>query len=187
MRFDADSFGGPGFVTRARLRGPCKRSRLIVGRIVANDGIDDIDARLVGIGLPVVHPLALGPRIRAKEDDLLIAEGLLDLVPHRLELVILKLLGTHGGAAEGNGVIAGGLVCGEVGAGDDLCLGAGTGCALGNEVCHGLGVACTAPVDYCDLAHMFSFRLRGVRPRFVCSIGLPGQVVPGCSPVDRCR
>ena len=70
---------------------------LIVGRIVANDGIDDIDARLVGIGLPVVHPLALGPRIRAKEDDLLIAEGLLDLVPHRLELVILKLLGTHGG------------------------------------------------------------------------------------------
>lgn len=27
---------------------------LIVGRIVANDGIDDIDARLVGIGLPVV-------------------------------------------------------------------------------------------------------------------------------------
>ena len=156
-------------------------------RVVADGGVYDVDARLVGIGLPVVHPLALGPRIRAKEDDLLVAEGLLDLVPHRLELVILKLLGTHGGAAEGNGVIAGGLVCGEVGAGDDLCLGAGTGCTLGNEVCHGLGVACTAPVDDGDLAHMFSFRLCGVRPRLVCSIGLPGQVVPGCSPVDRCR
>ena len=110
--------------------------------------------RLVGVRLPVVHPFALGPRIRAKEDDLLVAEGLLDLIPHGLELIVFKLLGTHGGAAEGEGIIFGDLVGREVGAGDDLCLGAGTGCALGNEVCHGLGVACTAPVDDCDLAHV---------------------------------
>ena len=154
---------------------------LIVGRIVANDGIDDIDARLVGIGLPVVHPLALGPRIGAKEDDLLVAEGLLDLVPHRLKLVILKLLGAHGGAAEGEGIIFGGLVGREVGAGDDLSLGPRGRGAFGDKVCHGLGIARAAPVDDGDLAHVLSLRSCGA-----CrGIGLPGQVAPGCSPADR--
>ncbi len=112
---------------RARLQGAAGRFALIIGGVVADDGIDDVDALLVGVRLPVVHPFALGPRIRAKEDDLLVAEGLLDLIPHGLELIIFKLLGTHGGAAEGDSVIASGLVCGEVGAGDDLCLGAGIG------------------------------------------------------------
>ena len=51
---------------------------LVVGRVVADGGVHDVDARLVGVRLPVVHPFALGPRIRAKEDDLLVAEGLLD-------------------------------------------------------------------------------------------------------------
>ena len=113
-----------GFVRPAPLPEPCRPPRLIVGGVVANDGIDDVDTCLVGIRLPVVHPFALGPRIRAKEDDLLVAEGFLDFVPHRLELIVLELLGAHGGAAEGEGVIAGGLVGGEVGAGDDICLGA---------------------------------------------------------------
>ena len=74
---------------------------LVVGRVVADGGVHDVDAGLVGVGLPVVHPLALGPRIGAKEDDLLVAESLLDLVPHRLELIVLEFLGAHGGAAEG--------------------------------------------------------------------------------------
>ena len=123
-------------------KGAAGRFALIIGGVVADDGIDDVDALLVGVRLAVVHPFARGPRIRAKEDDLLVAEGLLDLIPHGLELIIFKLLGTHGGAAEGDSVIASGLVCGEVGAGDDLCLGAGIGCTFGNAVCHG-------PVDRC--------------------------------------
>lgn len=108
-----------------RSQGFAGRLALIVGRIVADDGIDDVDARLVGVRLPVVHPLALGPRIGTKEDDLLVAEGFLDLIPHGLELIVFKLLGAHGGAAEGDGIIVGGLVGREVGAGDDCGLGSG--------------------------------------------------------------
>ena len=106
-----------------RSQGLAGRLALIVGRIVANDGIDDVDTCLVGICLPVVHPFALGSRVGTKKDDLLVAENVLDFIPHRLELVVLKLFGAHGGAAEGEGVIVGDLVGGEVGAGDDLGLG----------------------------------------------------------------
>ncbi len=106
---------------------------LVVGRVVADGGVHDVDAGLVGVGLPVVHPLALGPRIGAKEDDLLVAESLLDLVPHRLELIVLEFLGAHGWAAEGEGIIFGGLVGREVGAGDDLSLGARGRGAFGDE------------------------------------------------------
>ena len=98
-----------GAARPARLRGLAGRLALIVGRIVANDGVHDVDAGLVGVGLQLSIHLALGPRIGAKEDDLLVAEGLLDLIPHRLKLVILKLLGAHGGAAEGEGIIFGAL------------------------------------------------------------------------------
>lgn len=166
-------------------KGAAGRLALIVGGVVTDDGVDQVDACLVGVRLLIVHPFAFGPRIRAKEDDLLVAEGLLDFVPHRLELIVFKLLGAHGGATEGEGIIVGGPVGREVGAGDDFGLGARGRGALGNEVCHGLGVARAAPVDDGDLAHIESFRLCGVRPRFVRSIGSPGQGAPSCSPADR--
>ena len=98
--------------------------------------------------------------------------SLLDLVPHRLELIVLEFLGAHGGAAEGEGVVVGGPVGREVGAGDDLSLGTRGRGAFGDEVCHGFGIARAAPIDDGDLAHVVSFRS--------CGAGRGLYVLSGC-------
>ena len=72
----------------------------------------------------------------------------------RLEFVLLQHLVSLRGAAPGQRVIRGYLVCAEIRRCKNVHLSARIACALRYGLCHDLGVAGTAPIDYCNFAHV---------------------------------
>ena len=78
---------------------------LSLGRIVYKHALRcEVDAAGPAVILPVAHPLAVTPAVGTEEADSLAAKTLFHAVEHRLELTVLQLLGTHGGATEGDGI-----------------------------------------------------------------------------------
>ena len=130
------------------------RKRVVFRRFAADDALTG-EHRAVGTAgvLPGAHPFAVAPAIGAEQRELLAGQGGLTAREHRLELILLQRLRTHGGAAEGNGVKFRDLRGGELIGGQRADLRTGLFGSLGDGVGHLLGVAGTAPINNCDLTH----------------------------------
>ena len=122
-----------------------------IGRFVADHAVArELDTGAAAVALPVVHPLAAAPAVRAEQSDFLAVQRTLQPRENWLELALLQLLSTHSGAAKGNHIKLTQLCGGHVRAGND---GGGGACALSDAVCHGLRVAGCAPEYNCYFAH----------------------------------
>ena len=130
------------------------REGRVIGRFVADHAVArELDTGAAAVALPVVHPLAAAPAVRAEQGDTFAFQAGLAAVEHRLELHVLQNFRAHGRAAKRHGVISadGGTI--HIGGGQKHRVRAGTFHALEHGVGHGLGVAGAAPIDDCCFFH----------------------------------
>ena len=70
--------------------------RLGVGSVIADNAVAGENSTVVFAGfLPIAHPFAAAPAIRAEESDLLSVQFAFAVTEHRCKFRILKLLAAH--------------------------------------------------------------------------------------------
>ena len=118
-------------------------------------------ARIAAAVFPISHPLTVAPAVGAEKPHFLAGEGSLAGVKHGLEYKILKLLPTHGRAAEGNSIERRNHGSIKFAGLKQLSLSKAVN-PLQNRSGHGLGVPGAAPVNNSDFTHVYSSFLKSL-------------------------